>query len=462
MPSQESEDLLYIYVLMRKLNTHYVSLFEIRFLLKQLNERLTILDVSAVNLCNGFVKQLDGGQIKKVAIDIRCPEFDKYFHNCLHKLYDFVTNLHWHEALDNLPDSESVVDLEFIKAFMVFQQKYFVTSSNKRSSPPVGRRVHFKDTGMKPTRPQDLADNQSVFALDLLIFAINVYLQRLMETLLAVRDDLDSDIDLIFKTKTKIRAKQLLIIARRIKIYNDAHLTVLDHISEIKRIYLIRLLGGTVLAHDSNKLLRNYKQPRLNAYIRRIGLDIEVKILARLIEKCLQIFFNLIVSEINQSPIREEQGRRTNITNFIAGWFYYKKSNLSSESSRVLDHMDHLGEFMRQFISNIANRLRQEQQLRYLFEAVSLGLSQSFHIISMKLEQQLSQRMKTVESLDSIIMRIRCLKFLHIMTLADKIIASEAARFKLDLHEGFSLDKSISSFKRLISGHDSPAPEARE
>lgn len=611
--STYSEELLYIYATLRKLGCIQVKgqtsgsnqktvpletlVFPRRFVLKQLNERLEGLDNLANEICNDLFRQVSG-QPKGVepkdksshpAIDVqnetnRYPEFDEYFHFCLHQLHDFMIGLHWHEAdIVQLSKSDSDYvskNLQFVGYLMAFQRSLLdlvgqaeirsprstraspqtpqadgkksnlKSSPGKRDSPQARRRVRFKDLppinkngdrkGQNAHQTNDLADNHSVLALDLLIYAINIYIQRLADTLVVwsagIQDELNKVIDQVFDSRAKVRSQQLQVIAKKIKIYNDVHLTVLDHLSEIKRTYLIRHVRGTLLSKDPAKVLFTYKTPRLRVYIQRIGSDVEVKILARLVKQCLQIFFNLIVCEINFDSVevsskkneKEKKNKsQENIMSFMSNWFKVddvlfgtnvtrkpsvkehpstdpllkpidrpqlvaKTSTLSlndkyASSSRILAQMDNLGEFMREFLHMIVQRLRYEQQLRYFLEAIVAGLAQFFDIVGPKLEKQIieikskerpagnetkqkpelaaktarkqaprtlssasSQRPATeVDSIELILARMRCLKFIHVMGQADRIVFNEAARMKVELGGDMDLDLKLAKLTQI-------------
>jgi hypothetical protein len=612
-----SDELLYIYITLRKLRCIHVkttdgdkkaipletSLFRRRFLLKQLDERLEDLDAMAAEICSDLFTQV-GGRPKKAshnnqqAIDVhnsvaKYPEFDEYFHFCVHQLHDFMIGLHWHEVdIEKLSkhDRDYVSKhLTFVDYFLSFQQAFvnlikqadkvkppssvgnkkgspgrkatagspktdqsgpdgkksnLRESPGRSSSPQARRRVRFKDLpdeqGANSNDNQELyiqrddfADNHSVFALDLLIYSINIYIQRLADTLIAwsagVQNELNQLIDLISDSKVKVRTQQMQVIAKKIKIYNDVHLTVLDHLDEIKRHYLIRHIQGTLLSRDSPKLLWTYKTPRISLYAQRIGLDVEIKILVRLVKQCLQIFFNLIVCEINFDPIQlsepkaaikqEKVRSQENVNNFIANWLKIddvvfgqfrvrkppsssgpetdrlhadilvkqirwpqlvaKTSTLSlsdryTSSSHILSHMDNLVEFMREFLQMISGRLANQQHLRYFLEAISIGLVKFFDVVAPKLEQQLkeiksktrpnraptgqtAQRKDNQRALpnvpmsaDFLVAKIRCLKFVHVINLADKIVANEAARMKIELSGcDLDLDLKLSNFTQL-------------
>lgn len=558
------------------------SLFPKTFLLKQLDERLKEFADMATQICTDLFKQV-GGQAKRggastrdsqLAVDpqsnaIRYPEFHEYFHSCIHRLYDFTISFCWHEidirSISNT-DSEYVANhLKFIANLFTFQDtlvelinkdelRMFALarakkptdqanskgspqkksnirdSPGRRDSPKAQRRVRFKD--LPPERSyvpadddrsqmerKDLRDNHSVFALDLLIYGINIYVQRLADALFdwssGVQTDLDQVIDSISDSKTKIRARQLQVIAKKIKIYNDVHLTVLDHLDEIKRTYLIRNVSGALLALDARKLLKNFKIPRIRVYIQRIGLDVEAKILLRLAKQCLQIFFNLIICEMNTDPTQPPGSKANksheNVMNFVFNWLKVDQvlfgenkprgplnsaskqpteqaENLSDQfrrpqlvaktstlsvnekyqsSSRILAQADNLGEFMREFVDMIAERLRHEQQLKYFLEVIAIGLTQVFQVVAPQLEQQLleaksldtgakttltglslkvdatrfqrdgNKELATLTntnlSVHLLVVKLRCLKFVHVISLADKIVANKAASRKIDL-----------------------------
>jgi hypothetical protein len=291
---------------------------------------------------------------------------------------------------------------------------------------------------------------------------------------------------------------------------------------------MIKHIRGTLLSRDSAKLLTAYKSPRLKVYIQRIGLDVEVKILSRLVKQCLQIFSNLIVCEINFNPfessrtkevnMQEKAKSQENITNFISNWFRVdnvlfgynkarqptpttretddrlrtetllkqikrprlvaKTSTLSlndqyASSSRIMAQMDNLSEFMREFLHLISERLRHEQQLKYFLETVALGLVQIFDTVAPKLEQQLveiksRQRPEAAsvstqkagkrgttttpvdgQSVDLLMVKIRCMKFVHVIGSTDRIVANEAARMKVELGGDLELDLKLAKFAQV-------------
>lgn len=513
---------------------------------------------------------------------IRYPEFDEYFHRCVQHLHDFIIDLRWHEAnIDPVTQSDSdyvARTLNSISLFLQFRKslvgrahssgsaektsiksvgqkqiliaktpKSNLASSNKSpdekiASPNLRRRVRFENStsttedgstagvNQRKIAERDFNEAHSVLALDLLIHATDIFVRQLKAHFdgwsSSVESKLDSMLNHIFESNQRIRVKQLQLVVKRVKIYIDVHLTVLDYLNEIKTTYLIDKIFEVLCAKDSGRVLELYKKPKITLYVQRC-LDIERVVLTGLMERCLQIYFGLLVCEINFPPVeldrslpqrsREEAIKsHENVSHFISGWlevddilFGYarprqtkdkcaraevekianqihrpkivaKSSTLSLEgvytsSSRILAQMDNLSEFLKAVISISSDRLRHRQETRYYFEFMALGLVEFFKIGADKLKYQLlscktaeesnlltekalrldsgKEPTKLEAAIDYITVKVRCLKFIHIMTSTEKLIRAEAGRAQVGILASLDqLKKGLKQFTEICIG----------
>lgn len=549
-------------------------------LFKQIGGKPRLCNVHSEQLSTNTSANLSAGK------NVRYPELDEYFHYSLYYLHDFLIGFDWHEPDIEILSNKSSADyvftkLKYLKNFLSFQKilnnlirkskrvdsksanltssGWFVKTvktvpsvplsnepqsralksslsitgadSPRVDSPNARRRVRFKDQltdeddnrRLQEINEKDLQDNHSIFAFNLLIYALNLFIQQLSNKLVdwSASIDLGDSLKSLLESKQKLRVNQLQAVARKIKVANDVYLTVLDYLTEIKNIYLIKNVVGTLIARDSERLFNLYKSPRVIIYIHKIGYDVESKILFRLADQCLQMFLDLIVSEINLPPIELESETKTrskdeivksqeNLFNFITSWLnvddilfdfsrpknrYQKDTengsnnvakhhnqptllgskvstlNLGSQfksSSRILAQMDNLSELMSESLAVILNRLRYQHHLKYFLELVYAGLDKSFDMISTKLSSQLAEtrskerldntapmqqvnELELIESsIDLIAAKIRCLKFIHIMSSADKIIADASIRAKIGLSNR-SLEAKLDDFTEFCT-----------
>lgn len=314
------------------------------------------------------------------------------------------------------------------------------------------------DARLQEALQQDIRDNHSIYASDLLIYSLNLFIQRLSDRLVdwsaQFQANLNDSLKTLLESKQKVRTAQLKSVVKKLKIYNDVHLTVLDYLSEIKQTYLIKCIATILYSRDSERVRTAFKQPRLDVYIQRLSQDVESKLILRLTRQCLRILLDLIVGELNLDPIRGQAKNDENILNFISSWLNLddvifgftgrdrahseptpKRDATSSSlslspqfksSSRILAQMENLSELMRVLTRSIVNRLRNLQQIRYFLESFLCGLDRALDIISPKL---------SVHSMDLIAAKIRCLKFIYIMGSLEKALFEEALRNKIELDD---------------------------
>lgn len=504
---------------------------------KQINERLT------------------DDQLIKQHFITRCFEFDEYFHFSLHYLHDFIIELNWHESfIEHYLTNE---DLSFIKDklkrfedFLSFREKLFEfyetqskkpqdassdnlgtevsktktlppppsrlskfksslssARSSRVDSPSQRRQIRFKDSptdvlvGLKQN--QDRKDSHSVLALDLLIYSINLFLQSVCNQLVEWStncSDISEQILLLKESRNKIKSIQLNSLAKQIKESNDVHLTILEHLTDLRKIYLSDFLLNILCIKDSEKLLKSYKKPHIDRYIQLIDRDLERKLIFWLANQNLQLLFDLIINDINLPPVdlNDETGRQSyrkgpvrsseNHFNFIANWlnldeFVFgfinpklkkplssvgssaKVSNLSGpfkSSSRLLAQMDNLDVLANDLLREISGRLHSNQQLRYFFGLLVSGLEHVFVRISTELLNQLrdsnqkespeladktsSDVNQLMKNLNSIAPKVRCLKLIHFFTSMGKTIKHLASKNKIYLNAIDILESKLNEF----------------
>ena len=259
---------------------------------------------------------------------------------------------------------------------------------------------------------QDLRDNHSVYALDLLIFSLNLFIQKLSDRLVdwseqQYENNSNSDrlVQLLCE-KQKLNKTQLKPFIKRSKAYFDVHLAALDYLTEIKQTYLIKIIATTLISRDSERVQTNFKQPRLTCYLQRISQDVEGKIIIRLVRQVLRLILDLVHVEVNLDPLELERGHE-NVSNFIVYWLnsdqiLLNESNKPAKacaraqpeplakgttpSSCILTQLDSLSELMRALATSIVNRLRNPQQIRFFLETLGSGQDQAFGEISKKIE----------------------------------------------------------------------------
>lgn len=545
------------------------TLFSRKFLFCIIEERLTALDTFAGELVSKLFKRLNKrtkqtsedaeiASVKSDTLKSKCYELDEFFHYCLYYLHDFFIELDWHEtSIEDLSTTDaSYVSscLPYVNNFLAFQKTItsfverlktlnkeatikstsnvskIVGSSGIKSlksslsvirsaSPRRRRRVRFKSSS-SPDKSEssevpdqsankELQESQLVFALDLLIYALNLFIQQLGNNLAewsSNTNDLKDFIISIKESKQKIRTAQLNSVSRQIKIFNDVYLTVLENLYDLRKTYMIEYTLGVVCANNPDRSNRYQRRPRIGIFVQKVEFDVEQKILMRLAYQCLQVLIDLINNEVNLPPVELETSSKTkskeeivksreNYLNFISSWLNVddvvfgfispkkrlpasntnskdvpketvlsKESTLASgrfkSSSRILAQMDNLDELTRDFLDQILDRIRSDQQLKYFLELIHLGIDESFDIMSKQVYSQLvssrQQRVSLVEaelndmevlskSVDLITAKIRCLKLIHITSSIDKQIKETAVKRKVDLSDR-SLESKLNSF----------------
>lgn len=533
------------------------TIFPITFLLALLDEKLAQLDGFAQQLVLSLFKRLKKSYSQNQndqpmqqddwnRNQFSYKELDEYFHLSLSNLYNYLIELDWHDPnVQNLSRSEQ----EYVKSrlpnidkFIAFRElltkiqiktnqkpktespfhvhkisakqnlsikriKSNLSSPSRLNSPSGRRRVRFQTSpkeGEKVEPPRGLSDEQSVLAIDLLIYAINIFIQHLCNRLVDITDtelDTKDHIELIKNSKYKIRVQQLESISKRIKISIDHHLVVLDHLSMIAKKYLVDDVIGVICANDKSRLLQDLKVPRMRVFINRIKIDVERKLIDRLSSRILQLLFEMILKEINLPPIdvnvqSQDKSRKEivksqqNYLNFLTSWLIIdnfvfgqsisskrssdglkrwsnnnanlnKNSTLASagrfrSSSRILAQMDNLSEFAHDVITSTVVRLNDASQVKYFLEFIYLSVDASFEIISAQLLNQfkLLKRNDNSEStadnnigknIDSIVAKIRCLKFVHVFSSLDKLIREVADANRLELSD-IAMESKLTAF----------------
>lgn len=362
---------------------------------------------------------------------------------------------------------------------------------------------------------RDLRENHSILAFNLLLYSMNIFIQQLSNKLVEwlESNDIIESLNLLTGSKQKLRTAQLVNVAKKIKVSNDVYLTVLEYLAEIKQTYLIENIHNTLIAKDSKRLYDLYKVPRINIYMKKIGQDVESKILVRLVNQNLQIVLDLIVSDINLPPVeldgqtktktRDQIARGTdNILNFVTNWFgiddvlfgfskptkkdstlkvsqpdqqqqqqqrrrndpmAFKESTLSlgvqfKSNSRILNQMDNLIELIRNLLKTILDRIRGQQQMDYLLRLFLAGMEGTFGSISSQLIAQIEQineskgpeRTNKDLDADSITIKVRCLKLIHIMTSTNELLKQFAINSKVDINFQ-PFEKKLHTFQEVCS-----------
>lgn len=471
-----------------------VSLFSREFLLNILEERLSALDGFAKELVSGLFKKLnkkvaklnEGSEITPIrsnTLKSKCHELDEFFHYSLYYLHDFIIELDWHESdvdwQEELPELIYINNfIDFRRALNNFVQKLKTVndtktsttestltvgaetslevrplksnlSSTRSASPGRKRRVRFEDESpdesneseyrVTMSNDKERKDIQSLLALDLIIYAMNLFIQQLsghLDEFASNSTGLRELLIPIKESKKKIHTAQLNSISRKIKNSNDVYLTVLDFLFDLRKTYMIDYVFGIVCANDSDNSSSHQKNPRIGIFVQKIEFDVERKLIEQLAHRSLQILVDLITSEISLPPVelkaetttksREEVNKsRENYLNFISNWLNIddvvfgsaktkkrtkdvdvkkheapegklaKESTLANggkykSSSRILAQMENLNELARDLFDQILNRMQSLQQIKYFLELIHLGFEDSFDIISDQIYSQLS------------------------------------------------------------------------
>lgn len=551
------------------------SLFPRRFLLKLIDERLSFLNDLAKQLAAELfrqiikdVKQNEQSNLPTLA-ETKRSELDEYFHQSFYHLHDFMIELDWYESdVDDLSKSDAKYiqsKLIHVNKFLSFRKSLATNDastkakvsaksdgnkspvvspvSNRRQfkSPPIQasiksslsskkgkldsprRRVRFSDSTKTVNQDDDSLSSvqiksdgyeQSILALDLLIYALNVFVKLLYSQLTNWADSSESTVaealELLKESKRKLRTNQLLSISKKIKYFIDIYLTVLSYLHDVKNVYLRDYVLRIICTGDTERSLMLYKSPRVESFSKIIGLEVESKIILSLANQCLQLLLDLITSEINLPPVELESDSRTktrkevgksreNYLNFIASWLNFggnafestnktrkqqqqpntqeansagqsrnttKTSTLDSgggpfkSSSRILAQMENLNELMRNIFTQVSDRIRSQQQLRYFLELIYCGVNKSFDLMEPQLSNQLNARRNDGKKLKStlssedlesisksaelITVRVRCLKLIQILSSLDNQIKD-----LLNLEEDL-LENKLAQFARFV------------
>lgn len=322
-------------------------------------------------------------------------------------------------------------------------------SSKVVQSPSRKKRIRFKDSSpedlsnVMSRRKRDLRDSQSILALDILLYSMNLFVENVYKQLMLKSNDYLNDLkeymNIIRDSRTKIRSRQLNSISIQIKKSNDIYLTVLEHFYDLRKIYLSDLLLTIMSAKDSPRLVRLYKKPHVKAFIENISGSIEKRVISNLVSQCSQLLSDLIVCELNIPPIEldniykgnNKKSRdniirsRENYLNFITSWLNVddivfgflnprKQQEQQSESnyinnndrvatnstlasaqrfkssSRILSQMDNLNDLMKDLLTEISSRIQSKEQLKFFLELLHLNFEKLFDIITNQLLIQMS------------------------------------------------------------------------
>lgn len=439
-------------------------------------------------------------------------ELHEYFYSCIYYLYDPVLELEWYKPinLDSISKRESdfvSTKLQYLSAFIIFRksltqstistipksstdskeipQSVSKNSKNLKSSLSVGgsrggssksnridlptnkRRIRFnistadKDEinfkkGIETNEAirRSLKESQSIFALELLIYALNIFIERMLNQLLDWANsssaiNMKNSLSMINNSKQRLRTNQLRSISKQMKNLNYVYLSTLNIIAAFKKNYLIDKVLGVICLQDTERIVEFYKTPRINAFLERVQLIFEKKLISRLVEQCLQLILDLIINEINLPPIElitraktesKEQltKSRDNHINFITSWLkmddvvksgvIMKQDSLHStldefkSSSRILAQMYNLHELILLLVNYIVERLQSENMSRYFLDLVSTGLVTSFNTIRDQLLSLSVDFNESNTSLDTISFKVRCVKFIQIFSSLDKYL----------------------------------------
>lgn len=549
-------------------------LFPRRFLLKVLDERLTYLNELAREIINDLFKGL---RSSRKSLEESFKEIDHYFHNALYDLYDFFIDLDWHEG-DILGTSEK--DISYARSQLPLTAKFILfarvlqrqkgmklkeaskdieskkvtingwyvrklTSKATKSSLSEGssaasmlskrRRVRFddiKETEVCSNKSIIPLSNieRSVFAWELLIYALSLLIYQLAEHLVDIVDSIDNDqVKIILESKKKIRTQQLISILKQIKMTNDLYLISLEYIEEFRNRCLQKNMFIILSSRDSETISKRFKEPILEYFNEKIGSDIEMKIILRLIRGFLRVFADLLIADLNLPPIelgastrdktdKEVVKNRENVFNFLSSWLRFddylfgvkaqkresqegiatlkdpankniikpeassmKTSTLAqfTSSSRILNQMDNIAELLRDFVDGTLLRLKPIGQKKYfieviysdvcyrLFDQISSDLSTQQdrvrEIQSDKASKQISSKEELSlirNNVDYLVIKTRCIKFIHIMNLSDRILKSTASKLAIPLEElGAKFETTIAKFIAVCGlNQDRPDP----
>lgn len=380
-------------------------------------------------------------------------------------------------------------------------QKSNLRSLGSANSPRDRRRVRFSKaerpmaTTKQPIWTQrDHKEVQILFALDLQIYGINLFFHQLCANLWTIinadviRDNLRQVID----SKIKIRTSQLYELAKDVRAINRLFLITLDCLNISKELYLIGHLSE-IVSFEYPRTLK-YKLGRIQSYCRWVDKEMESAIILRMAQHLMQIIFELITSEISSPPLElnaktslktkpELRRSQENLSNFISGWLglddNVKQSDTTrrtkvstiaegveyNSSSQIMDQMENLHRMVVDLVSNLITQMFQDRQRKYLLNLAYFGLSKYYADVSADLSQQLAKSRELMKSqseedkitgnIDSIAAKIRCLKFVHIMTNLERLVQDLASSYKIELFDT-DLHRKISSFVDNMIGQERP------
>ena len=450
-----ADELLYIYTTLRKLkwirraepkkeggaeSNINLELFPKRFFLKLVNQRIAELDKFANEtcdntlhkICDSFEKRSEEASSPRESNfnrlrykqDTKYQELDEYFHISLYYLYDFISDLDWHEAdveiLDKV-DSEYVAQkLYYFDQFLNFRRTLIGSAVSRKSDKSVKmskRRVRFQDAEPNDEydrqrddiTEQDIRNNQSILAFDLLLYAISLFSQKLSVKLFAwstpIVSNLTSSIGLLKEFKQESRTNRLQSIAQDTETFINVHLVVLNFSHELKTNYILKHLSGTLLIGSAEHLLET-KRRRASIGLQKINENIETIILFNLAKNSMQIFLDLIIDETNLSPtnLSSEKIKRS------------REEIVKSEETTI--------NLVTNWLKLIGDRLNHANQLQFFFDTLANGFNKSAEIVS----AELKNTKDSTHEVDSIVSKIRYIKFNYMMTSLNETISKYTSR----------------------------------
>lgn len=545
-----------------------VTDFGLRFALKLLDDKLAYMDQLASKLISILTRKLieasrnniDEGNVHAPDRDLLLVDIDEYFHLCLFHLYDFWCELGWREGdlndLLNIESSSKILSSKwpYARKFLHFRTTLYIgkarlkaeqkqglipaiKTSGKVSSPSLEslksslatssqqlssieglkKRVRFEGPSSHDTqdKKRNTSDDHTVFAHLLIMFGLDLFITKLVESISSLTERETHILDLTVKlrnTKRKLRSNELSLLQRLIKQTTEIYLLGLDQLDVIKQKYVVDRLTHVIGARDSSRILRYQKRPLTHSFISTFLNTTEVRLVQQLSNSYVQVILDLILNEINLPPteLSVETGSRSlvetrriqeNQTNFITSWFNFdwlyngrstpqpdnenssatitkianKESTLSmhkfKSSSRILAQMDNLSELSRTLMQNIVERLRSTYLVEDFLNITLSDVSHCFDRISIQLLSQLvtlrlnqpedselarmsSSRLNEkllASNIDLLAAKVRCIKCGHIFSSLETSLKIMANRYGSDLRGITTLERRISEFSEKCS-----------
>lgn len=506
-----ADDIVHIYSTLRLLAAPGTiqdnSLFPRALILRLLDDRLAEVETHTSALIHDLFRA--HSVEPPVAISTNSPQsktrseitesngrliIDKCFCIILVRLHDFFVELDWPETADVICDLStcSKSDLDNLKrlcAFFEFRanlnKSISALKSPKATISSPKRRVRFNidankvndlEEATRLREDEERRMSHSIFALELTLYALGIVASQLTAQVATVQAAL-KPADLLERLKMstqKIRASQVNNIARKVSDSNDAYLVPLDILHLLKSQYLNDYLLNVLYGVETKQMLDKFKRPRVAAFASDVGDTFEGAIIHSLATYNLRLAMDLIVVELNTSPIttaaQQKVKSRENYLSFMTSLLNFipiqiaqtsrvlPESTLAqanTKSSQILTQIDSLNTVISSLITNMVKKLKSTQQVGYLLQMLAAGFDSCFDSLLPQMKLQIEmikvQRGDPEGISKQLSLKVRCLKFVFIFASVDKLLIelSRTYSFKLD----FVTTEKVDAFTNFMNNN---------